>query len=115
MGAPAAIPSALEQADPATVLAQANAYFNGLNTLTGSFMQISADGAPDRRQAQPREARAAALDYDQPSPLEVVADGQSVAVRDRKLGTQDLYFIPSQTPLKFLGFVKKSTSPATSR
>ena len=31
----------------------------------------------------------------------VVADGQSVAVRDRKLGTQDLYFI-AQTPLKFL-------------
>jgi len=30
-----------------------------------------------------------------------VADGTSVAVRDRKLGTQDLYFI-SQTPLKFL-------------
>jgi outer membrane lipoprotein-sorting protein len=31
----------------------------------------------------------------------VIADGTSVAVRDRKLATQDLYFI-SQTPLKFL-------------
>ncbi len=33
--------------------------------------------------------------------MEVVADGTSVAVRDRKLATQDLYFI-AQTPLKFL-------------
>jgi len=31
----------------------------------------------------------------------VIADGRSVAVRDRKLATQDLYSI-SQTPLKFL-------------
>ena len=31
----------------------------------------------------------------------MIADGTSVAVRDRKLNTQDLYFI-AQTPLKFL-------------
>ena len=33
--------------------------------------------------------------------FDVVADGRSVAVIDRKLGTQDEYFI-GQTPLKFL-------------
>jgi outer membrane lipoprotein-sorting protein len=33
--------------------------------------------------------------------MEIVADGTSVAVRDRKLATQDVYFI-GQTPLKFL-------------
>jgi outer membrane lipoprotein-sorting protein len=33
--------------------------------------------------------------------LDVIADGNSVAVRDRKLATQDLYTI-GQTPLKFL-------------
>ena len=101
VGAPAAIPSALEQADPATVLAQANAYFNGLNTLTGSFMQISADGRRISGKLSLVKPGRLRFDYDQPSPLEVVADGQSVAVRDRKLGTQDLYFI-AQTPLKFL-------------
>ena len=36
-----------------------------------------------------------------PPPLEVIADGTSVAVRDKKLLTQDMYFI-QQTPLKFL-------------
>ena len=100
VGAPNAAAVA-EDADPATVLAQANAYFNGMTTLTGNFVQIGADGrriGGKLTLAKPGRLR---FDYDQPSPLEVVADGTSVAVRDRRLSTQDLYFI-SQTPLKFL-------------
>lgn len=100
VGAPSAIVTG-DSADPATLLAQANAYFNGINTLTGSFMQIGADGrriGGKLTLAKPGRLR---FDYDQPSPLEVVADGTSVAVRDRKLSTQDTYFI-AQTPLKFL-------------
>lgn len=100
VGAPTAIVTG-DSADPATLLAQANAYFNGINTLTGSFMQIGADGrriGGKLTLAKPGRLR---FDYDQPSPLEVIADGTSVAVRDRKLNTQDLYFI-AQTPLKFL-------------
>ena len=100
VGAPNAALAA-EDADPATVLAQANAYFNGMTTLTGNFVQIGADGrriGGKLTLAKPGRLR---FDYDQPSPLEVVADGTSVAVRDRRLSTQDLYFI-AQTPLKFL-------------
>jgi outer membrane lipoprotein-sorting protein len=100
VGAPAAAAVAAE-ADDATVIAQANAYFNGMTTLTGSFVQIGPDGrriGGKLTLAKPGRLR---FDYDQPSPLEIVADGTSVAVKDRKLGTQDLYFI-SQTPLKFL-------------
>ena len=41
------------------------------------------------------------FEYARPATLEIIADGTSVAVRDRKLATQDVYFI-SQTPLKFL-------------
>ncbi|WP_375465876.1 outer membrane lipoprotein carrier protein LolA [uncultured Methylobacterium sp.] len=99
VGTPAA--AASEPPDAATILAQANAYFNGMTTLTGSFIQIAADGRRIGGKlfiAKPGRLR---FDYDQPSPLEVVADGTSVAVRDRKLSTQDLYFI-AQTPLKFL-------------
>ena len=93
--------TSLQDADPATVVAAANGYFNGFQTLTGSFIQIGADGrriGGKLTLAKPGRLR---FEYDQPSPLEVVADGTSVAVRDRKLNTQDLYFI-SQTPLKFL-------------
>jgi outer membrane lipoprotein-sorting protein len=99
VGAPAAVVAA--EADDATVIAQANAYFNGMTTLTGTFVQIGPDGrriGGKLTLAKPGRLR---FDYDQPSPLEIVADGTSVAVKDRKLGTQDLYFI-SQTPLKFL-------------
>ncbi|MEH3062324.1 MAG: outer-membrane lipoprotein carrier protein LolA [Methylobacterium radiotolerans] len=100
VGAPTAIVTA-ESADPAALLAQANAYFNGINTLTGNFVQIGADGRRIGGKLTLVKPGRLRFDYDQPSPLEVVADGTSVAVRDRKLNTQDLYFI-AQTPLKFL-------------
>ena len=41
------------------------------------------------------------FEYKPPSPIELIADGSSVVVRDRKLATQDLYPL-SQTPLRFL-------------
>lgn len=100
VGAPS-LGASLQDADPTTIVAAANTYFNGFQTLTGSFIQIGADGrriGGKLTLAKPGRLR---FEYDQPSPLEVVADGTSVAVRDRKLNTQDLYFI-SQTPLKFL-------------
>ncbi|SEH45144.1 Outer membrane lipoprotein-sorting protein [Methylobacterium sp. 275MFSha3.1] len=100
VGAPTAIVTA-DSADPAALLAQANAYFNGINTLTGNFVQIGADGRRIGGKLTLVKPGRLRFDYDQPSPLEVVADGTSVAVRDRKLNTQDLYFI-TQTPLKFL-------------
>ena len=93
--------TAVDPGNPAAVIERANAYFNGVTTLTGNFVQIGADGRKIGGKltlAKPGRLR---FDYDQPSTLEVIADGTSVAVRDRKLATQDLYFI-SQTPLKFL-------------
>jgi outer membrane lipoprotein-sorting protein len=41
------------------------------------------------------------FEYEPPSPIDVIADGSSVVVRDRKLATQDLYPL-SQTPLRYL-------------
>ena len=41
------------------------------------------------------------FEYDPPSPIDIIADGSSVVVRDRKLATQDVYPL-SQTPLRFL-------------
>lgn len=84
-----------------TVVERANAYFTNLSTLVADFTQVGGDG---RRQGgtlylqRPGKVR---FEYDAPATLEVIADGRSVAVRDRKLATQDLYSI-AQTPLKFL-------------
>jgi outer membrane lipoprotein-sorting protein len=83
------------------VVERANAYFTNLSTLVADFTQVGGDG---RRQGgtlylqRPGKVR---FEYDPPAALQVIADGRSVAVRDRKLATQDLYSI-SQTPLKFL-------------
>lgn len=100
VGAPN-LAATLQDADPAQIVAGANAYFNSFQTLTGSFIQIGADGRRIGGKLSLVKPGRLRFEYDQPSPLEVVADGTSVAVRDRKLNTQDLYFI-SQTPLKFL-------------
>ena len=81
--------------DPDAVIAKANAYFNDDATMSGG------DGRRTDGQLlidRPGRMRFA---YAPPATLEVVADGTSVAVIDRKLHTQDLYFI-AQTPLKFL-------------
>ncbi|WP_245504160.1 LolA family protein [Lichenihabitans psoromatis] len=86
---------------PAEVVAKANDYLNGAQTMVTDFVQIGADGRRTDGKlyvAKPGHMRFA---YAPPATLEIVADGTSVAVIDRKLHTQDLYFI-SQTPLKFL-------------
>jgi len=82
-------------------LDRVNGYFNAIKGMQADFVQI----APDGRRfpgilylLRPGRMR---FEYAAPAALEVVADGTSVAIRDRKLKTQDTYFI-GQTPLKFL-------------
>ena len=41
------------------------------------------------------------FEYDAPSPIALIADGTTLAVRDSKLATQDIYPL-SQTPLRYL-------------
>lgn len=82
-------------------LRRANAFFNASPVMTADFVQIGADGKRSEGKLHVQRAGRVRFEYAQPATMEVVADGVQVAVRDRKLGTQDLYFI-SQTPLKFL-------------
>ena len=69
--------------------------------MTADFVQIGGDGKRSEGKLYVQRAGRVRFEYAQPATMEVVADGVQVAVRDRKLATQDLYFI-SQTPLKFL-------------
>ena len=80
---------------------QVNAYLNSLTQLTGSFTQIGPDGTRNDGKLYMRRPGKLRFDYNPPSPLEIVADGRSVILRDRRLATQDLYPL-GQTPLKFL-------------
>ncbi|MDB5570822.1 MAG: cell Wall and Capsule [Hyphomicrobiales bacterium] len=97
----AASPARVASPDAATAVRRANAFFNGITTLVGDFVQTSADGRRVNGKLYLQKPGRLRFEYAQPSPLEIVADGTSVAIRNRKLNTQDVYFI-SQTPLKFL-------------
>ena len=82
-------------------LAKVNGYLNSFRTLQGNFIQFGADGRRYEGQLYLSRPGRIRFSYKPPATIEVVADGTSVAVRDKKLATQDLYTI-AQTPLKFL-------------
>ncbi|MFL6806670.1 MAG: outer membrane lipoprotein carrier protein LolA [Xanthobacteraceae bacterium] len=80
---------------------RANGYLSGLNTLVGNFVQIGPDGGRTEGKFYLQKPGRVRFEYNPPSPIEVISDGTTVAVRDRNLATQN--YIPlSQTPLRFL-------------
>ena len=78
-----------------------NTYLSGLTTLVGNFVQVGPDGTRTEGRFYMQKPGRIRFEYDPPSPMELISDGSSVAVRDRKLATQDIYPL-SQTPLRFL-------------
>lgn len=93
-----------KSAAPATredAIERLNAYFNSFSTLQGDFIQFASDGRRFEGKIYVQRPGKMRFEYRPPVTMEVVADGTSVAVRDKKLATQDLYSI-GQTPLKFL-------------
>jgi outer membrane lipoprotein-sorting protein len=83
------------------LLDKINRSLNGMTTLIGDFSQISADGRRRSGKLYVQRPGKLRFDYNPPSQLEVVADGSSVAVIDKRVPQQDIYGI-NQTPLKFL-------------
>ncbi len=82
----------LSAADKADV-ERAEGYLNGITTLKARFLQVSPNGASvegDAFLSRPGRLR---MQYDPPSPLLVVADGDFLIVHDRQLGE------PSYIPL----------------
>ncbi len=90
-----------EPIPPNEIVAKANEYFANAQTMVSDFTQIGGDGRRSDGKLFVDKPGRLLFTYAPPATLEIVADGTSVAVIDRRLHTQDLYFI-SQTPLKFL-------------
>src|SRR6266480_6584898 len=78
-----------------------SAYLSSMQQLIGDFVQVGPDGSRVKGEFYIQKPGRVRFEYEPPSRIEIVADGQSVIVRDRKLATQDLYPL-SQTPLRFL-------------
>ncbi|MCL2715843.1 MAG: outer membrane lipoprotein carrier protein LolA [Alphaproteobacteria bacterium] len=81
--------------------ARVSAYLSSLQTLSGNFVQVGPDGGRTQGDFFIQKPGRVRFEYDPPSPIDIVADGTSVVVRDRNLATQEVYPL-SQTPLRFL-------------
>ena len=101
---PAAAPPSTSTGFNATQRTQVDkvsAYLSSIQQLVGDFVQVGPDGSRVRGEFYIQKPGKVRFDYEPPSRIEIIADGQSVVVRDRKLATQDLYPL-SQTPLRYL-------------
>ncbi|HZP78818.1 MAG TPA: outer membrane lipoprotein carrier protein LolA [Pseudolabrys sp.] len=76
-------------------------YLSSTQVLTGNFVQVGPDGKRTQGEFYVQKPGKIRFEYDPPTPIDIISDGQSVVVRDRNLATQDLYPL-SQTPLRFL-------------
>ncbi len=82
-------------------LAGINKYFNSVKTMHGDFIQFGPNG--ERAEGKFYLARPGKIRfyYNPPAKIDIIADGKSVSVKDRKLATQDIWPL-RQTPLRFL-------------
>lgn len=78
-----------------------SSYLSSLQQLSGNFVQVGPDGTKTKGDFYISKPGKVRFEYDAPTPIAIIADGSSLAVRDRKLATQDIYPL-SQTPLRFL-------------
>jgi len=81
--------------------AKVSSYLSSLQTLVGNFVQVGPDGSKTKGDFYIQKPGKVRFEYEPPNPIDIIADGSSLAVRDRKLATQDIYPL-SQTPLRFL-------------
>ncbi len=94
-------PNSRFTAEQQRVLAAINDYFNSFRIMEGQFIQFGPNGEQSEGvffMTRPGRIR---FHYSPPSKLDVVSDGSSVAIRDGRTRTQDLYPL-SATPLRYL-------------
>jgi outer membrane lipoprotein-sorting protein len=83
------------------LLDKVSAYLSGVQTLVGNFVQIGPDGRRVEGTFSIQKPGKVRFQYNPPSPIDIIADGSAVVVRDRSLETADVYPL-SQTPLRYL-------------
>ena len=76
-------------------------YLSSVQIMVGKFVQVGPDGGRTEGTFYMQKPGRVRFQYNPPSAIDIISDGSSVVVRDRKLATQDLYPL-SQTPLRYL-------------
>ena len=98
---PAPEPPSPFDAKQRALLDRISNYLSSVQTMVGKFVQVGPDGGRTEGAFYMQKPGRVRFQYNPPSPIDIVSDGSSVVVRDRKLATQDLYPL-SQTPLRYL-------------
>lgn len=83
------------------IIERVNAALNAVPFMSADFTQVGANGKRLSGTLTVLKPGRLRFEYDPPATVNIVADGNQVAITDRKLKTQDLYQI-GQTPLKFI-------------
>ncbi|NBN65503.1 outer membrane lipoprotein carrier protein LolA [Microvirga tunisiensis] len=96
-GTPAAQLTPTEQ----ETLNEINTYFNSVRTMHGEFVQFGPEGDQVEGKFFLERPGKIRFYYNPPVQLDIIADGKSVSVKDRKLATQDIWPL-NETPLRFL-------------
>lgn len=78
-----------------------NRYFNSFDKMEGEFIQFGPDGSQLEGVFFLDKPGKIRFHYKPPARLDIIADGSSVAIRNTRAETQDLYPL-SQTPLRHL-------------
>ena len=87
--------------EESAALSEISQALSGVQTMNGEFSQSNPDGSQQDGQffiARPGRVR---FQYNPPSTVSVVADGESVLVHDKAMQTYDVWPL-SQTPLRLL-------------
>lgn len=99
--APAFAATAPDAAAATDVASRIAAHFSAVKSMTGQFVQFGPHGEQTGGTfyiVRPGKLR---FNYDKPSPIQVVCDGNSIVINNKKLDTWDLYPL-SKTPLRLL-------------
>lgn len=88
-------------AQQAEALKQINSYFDGIRRMQGEFIQFGPNGEQSEGVFFIERPGKIRFHYKPPVKMDVIADGNQVAIQDRAMMTQDLYPL-SKTPLRYL-------------
>jgi outer membrane lipoprotein-sorting protein len=78
-----------------------NAYFNGLTTLQGTFVQTEADQKRQRGKFYLSRPGRFRFEFNPPSRVVIISDGKNLAIQDRDINTDDRWDL-SYTPFRAL-------------